>query len=85
MRVPDYPASFGRPIALVSEYRSAGYVLISHCSSGNGHQHQIDYDHVLNLFGDVEIDFAFKQAMTCPVCGCAGGGLTISPGQCPGA
>lgn len=79
MRVPDYPPKPIQPITRLTQFRDGGFVLISHCSSGLGHQHVIAYDTVIAEFGDAEVDYFFKQAMTCPECGAAGGGMTIRP------
>lgn len=79
MRVPDYPPRPVQPITRLSQYRDAGYVLISHCSRGRGHQHVIVYETVMGERGDAEVDFAFKVSMRCPECGAAGGGMSILP------
>lgn len=74
VRVPDHPPKPIEPIVRLSQFRDGGYVLISHCSSGRGHEHVVVYDTVIEKFGDVEIDYRFKQAMTCPECGRLVGG-----------
>lgn len=79
MRVPDYPPKPIQPLSRLSQFRDGGYVLISHCSSGLGHQHVIIHGTVIAKHGDAEVDHFFKQAMTCPECGAAGGGMTIRP------
>ena len=79
MRVSDYPPKPIQQITRLSQFRDAGYVLISHCSSGLGHQHVIVYDTVMAEHGDAEVDYDFKIAMTCPECGAAGGGMTVRP------
>ena len=77
MRVPDYPPKPIEPITRLSQFRDAGFVLVSHCSSGRGHEHVIVYDTVMERMGDAEVDYAFKVAMTCPECGASGGGMTM--------
>lgn len=77
MRVPNFPPKPLEPITRLSQFRDAGYVLISHCSAVSGHQHVLLYDMVMDRMGDAEVDYAFKVAMTCPECGASGGGMTI--------
>ncbi|CAN7452674.1 hypothetical protein [Devosia sp. LjRoot3] len=57
MRVPDYPPKPIQPITRLSQFRDGGCVLISHRSSGLGHQHVIVYDTVLSTHGDAEVDY----------------------------
>lgn len=82
MKLPDQSAKQIKPIVLLSQYRDAGYILISHCSLWPAHQHIVVYDTLLKRLGDVEVNYAFKAAMTCPECGGPGGGMTLLP---PGA
>lgn len=82
MRVPDFPPKPMEPVVRLSQFRDGGYVLISHCSSGAGHQHTLDYETLIAQHGDAEVDYAFKVAMTCPECGAPGGGITA---MVPGA
>jgi hypothetical protein len=79
MRVPDFPPKPIQPITRLSQFRDAGYILISHCSSGSGHEHVIVYDVIIDRLGDAEVDYALKIAMSCPECGANGGGMTILP------
>jgi hypothetical protein len=64
-------------IRRLSEFKTGGYRLISHCSSGAGHQHELELDRLFGKLGDVEVDYQFKRSRTCPECGSPGGGLTI--------
>ena len=76
-RVPDFPP---KPVVLIrrlSEFKAGGYRLVSHCSSGAGHHHELDFDALIAALGDVEIDYEFKRSRICPECGALGGGLTI--------
>ena len=77
MRVPNVPPKPIDPVVRLSQFRDGGYVLISHCSAGAGHQHTLDFDALMAQYGDVEVDYAFKVAMTCPECGAAGGGVIV--------
>ncbi|KQN77499.1 hypothetical protein ASE94_15960 [Devosia sp. Leaf64] len=77
VRVPDFPPKQFKPITRLSQFRDAGIELISHCSSGDGHSHQIDLAAALETYGDAEVDYDFKQKQLCPDCGAPGGGLTI--------
>jgi len=77
MRIPDFPPKPIDPVVRLSQFRDGGYVLISHCSSGGGHQHTLDYEALIDQYGDAEVDYEFKVAMTCPDCGAPGGGLTV--------
>jgi hypothetical protein len=79
VRVPDFPRKPIEPVVRLSQFRDGGYVLISHCSSGIGHQHTLDYDALIAQHGDAEVDYAFKVGMTCPDCGAPGGGMTVLP------
>lgn len=63
MRVPDFPSKPIEPITRLSQFRDAGFILISHCSTVRGHQHVIVYDTVMAEHGDAEVDFAFKVSM----------------------
>lgn len=76
-RVPDVPPKPVPPIRRLWEFQAGGYRLISHCSSGAGHQHELDYDALIGELGDVEVDYPFKRSRTCPECGVPGGGMTI--------
>lgn len=78
-RVPDVPSKPAKSIRRLSEFQARGYRLVSHCSSGAGHQHELDYEALIGELGDVEIDYQFKRSRTCPQCGAPGGGLTILP------
>jgi hypothetical protein len=78
-RVPDVPPKPVAAVRRLSEFRAAGYRLVSHCSSGAGHQHQLDYDRLIAELGDVEVDYQFKRSRICRECGAPGGGLTILP------
>lgn len=78
-RVPDIPPKPVSPVRRLSEFRASGYRLVSHCSSGAGHHHQLEYDAVIAELGDVEVDYQFKRSRVCPECGAPGGGLTILP------
>ena len=77
MRVPDFPPKPIGPIVRLSQFRDGGYTLISHCSTGRDHQHVLVYDTLIARMGDVEVDYYFKRAMTCPECGAPGGGMTV--------
>jgi hypothetical protein len=77
MRVPEVPPKPIEKIVRLSQFRDGGYVLISHCSAGAGHQHTLDYDALIAQHGDAEVDYAFNVAMTCPECGATGGGMTV--------
>jgi hypothetical protein len=77
MRVPDFPPKPIQPIVRLSHFRDAGYVLVSHCSSGTARQHTLDYDALITERWDLDVDYAFKVAMTCPECGAPGGGMTV--------
>ena len=79
MRVPGFPPKPIEPITRLSQYRDAGFILISHCSTERDHQHVIVYDTVMAEQGDAEVDFVFKVSMKCPECGAAGGGISILP------
>lgn len=80
LRVPAYPPKPTQPITRLSQFRDGGYVLISHCSSGRGHQHVVAYDAAIAQHGDVDVDYDLKKALTCPECGAHGGGVSILPG-----
>jgi len=77
VRVPDIPPKPAKPIWRLSEFRAAGYRLVSHCSAGAGHQHELDYDALIAELGDVEVDYQFRRSRTCSECGAPGGGMTI--------
>ena len=77
IRVPDFPPKPIEPVVRLSQFRDGGYVLISHCSAGAGHQHTLDFEALIGRYGDAEVDYAFKVAMTCHECGAPGGGMTI--------
>ena len=79
MRVPNVPRWPSLPIVLLSQFRDGGYVLISHCSSVATHQHTLDYDDLIAMRGDQEVDYDFKMSLRCPRCGAPGGGITILP------
>jgi hypothetical protein len=76
-RVPDVPPKHVTPVRTLSEFKLAGYRLVSHCSSGVGHHHALDYDALIAELGDVEVDYRFKRSRACPECGAVGGGLSI--------
>jgi hypothetical protein len=78
-RVPDVPPTPVAAVRRLSEFRAAGYRLVSHCSSGAGHLHPLDYERLIAELGDVEVDYQFKRSRTCPECGAPGGGLAILP------
>ncbi len=78
-RVPDFPPKSVAPVRRLSEFKAAGYRLVSHCSAHAGHEHELDYDALIAEFGDVEVDYQFKRSRTCPDCGSPGGGLKILP------
>ncbi len=78
-RVPNVPPRAAAQVRTLSEFRAAGHRLISHCSSGAGHQHELDYDTLIAELGDVEVDYQFKRSRTCPTCDAPGGGLAILP------
>lgn len=82
MRAPDVPPKPIDPVVRLSQFWAGRYVLISHCSAGVGHQHILDYDALIAQYGDIEVDYAFKVAMTCPECGAAGGGMTVLVPRC---
>lgn len=74
-RVPDHPP---KPIRTLKEYLDGGFAIRSFCSTG-GHSHDVNLQLLIAERGpDIEIDYAFKCSLTCPVCGAAGGGLQIS-------
>ncbi|KQT48162.1 hypothetical protein ASG47_07260 [Devosia sp. Leaf420] len=80
LRVPDYPGKPPDPIDKIEtlvDHRDAGCVLTSFCSDDYEHSHKIDYDEVIGRLGNVAVDYEFKLAMRCPICGAAGGGLSI--------
>lgn len=77
-RVPDHPPKSIKPIRTLQEYLDRGFAIRSFCSTGQ-HSHDLDLPSLIAYRGpDVEIDYAFKRSLTCPVCGAAGGGLQIS-------
>lgn len=77
-RIPDFPPKPVAAVRRLSEFKAAGYRLVSHWSSGAGRQHDLDFDVVIAELGDVEIDYQFKRSRT-PECGAPGGGLSILP------
>lgn len=77
--VPDFPPKPVVPIRHLSDFKAGGYRLVSHCSSGAGHQHELDFDALISEIGDVEVDYQFKRSRRCQDCGAPGGGLTILP------
>ena len=76
-KVPDVPPKPPAPVRRLSEFQRAGYRLVSHCSAGTGHKHELDLEALIAGLGDVEIDYQFKRSRTCPECGAPGGGLSI--------
>lgn len=79
MRVPSFPPRPAPAITRLSQFKEAGYVLISHCRANPEHEHEIDYDAAILAHGDVEVDYGFKAEQRCPVCGALGGGFSILP------
>ena len=61
------------PVAAIStlgEYRSAGVVLVSHCSADRSHSHCLDLDELIATHGaDRQVDHSLKRAIRCPECG----------------
>ena len=77
-RVPDYPAKPIKPILTLQDHLDAGLVIRSFCSSRQGHSHIVDLEALIAERGpDIEVDYAFRQSLTCPECGAPGGGLEI--------
>ena len=79
-RVPDHPSKPIKPLRTLGDYAAAGVALVSHCSSDPRHWHYVDFDALIAERGSgVEVDYHFKQSLTCPECGAPGGGLQIRP------
>lgn len=78
-RVPDHPPKPVEAIRTLQDHLDAGLTIRSFCSSGQGHSHTIDLRALIKGRGaDTEVDYAFKQSLTCPNCGAPGGGLQIT-------
>ncbi|TIN95539.1 MAG: hypothetical protein E5Y06_12370 [Mesorhizobium sp.] len=67
-----------KAIRTLRDYLDAGLSIRSFCSSGRGHCHVVDLPALIAERGpDVDVDYAFRQSLTCPECGEPGGGLQI--------
>lgn len=73
-RVPEFSPNPIEPIVRLTQFRNDGYTLISHCSSGRGHEPVLVYGNLIAQMGDVEVDYNFKQAISCPECGAPAAG-----------
>ena len=80
-RVPDHRPRPATPIQVLQDFLDAGMTIRSYCSSGKGHSHVVDLPALIAERGpDTQVDYAFKQSLTCPECGEPGGGIEIREG-----
>jgi hypothetical protein len=75
-RVPDYPPKPVRPILTIRDHIDAGLIVTSYCSAVAGHFHALDLRRLAEELGpDSHLDYNFRVAQRCQVCGAPGGGL----------
>lgn len=76
--VPDHSPKPMKAIRTPRGYLDAELSLSDRCARSAGTRHVVDLPAVIAERGtDLDVDYVFKQSLTCPECGEPGGGLQI--------